>query len=262
MTELVKLEAAAGVAKVTLDRPERLNAWTGELANQLLEILNGVDSDPGVRAVVITGAGRAFSAGADLKAGAPLTPGGKPDVVSRLRTAYNPVIARVRTLPKPVIAAVNGPAAGIGCSLALACDLVIAAEAAYFLMSFVNIGLGLDGGASATLAARVGHARAFEIAALGERISAARALEWGLINRVVEDAELDAAVTALASKLAAGAPGSYASIKRTINHQLYRDFDELLELEATLQQQRAESADFAEGVLAFIQKREARFTGS
>jgi 2-(1,2-epoxy-1,2-dihydrophenyl)acetyl-CoA isomerase len=262
MTELVTLDVADRVARVTLNRPETLNAWTGELARELLEILNGVDNDPGVRSVIITGAGRAFSAGADLKAGAPLTSGGKPDVVSRLRAAYNPVILRVRTLPKPVIAAVNGPAVGIGCSLALACDLLVAAESAYFLMAFVNIGLGLDGGASATLPARVGHARAFEIAALGERISAGQALDWGLVNRVVPDGELDAAVTALASKLAAGPPGSYASIKRTINHQLYGDLEELLELEATLQQQRAESADFAEGVIAFIEKREARFTGS
>jgi 2-(1,2-epoxy-1,2-dihydrophenyl)acetyl-CoA isomerase len=264
MTELVTLDldVADGVAKVTLNRPETLNSWTGELAQELIEVLDGLDRDAGVRAIVITGAGRAFSAGADLKAGAPMTPGGKPDVASRLRTAYNPAILRVRTLPKPVIAAVNGPAVGIGCSLALACDLVVAAESAYFLMAFVNIGLGLDGGASATLPARVGHARAFEIAALGERISASQALEWGLVNRVVDDAELDGAVTALASKLAAGPPGSYATIKRTINHQLYGDFEELLDLEATLQQQRAESADFAEGVLAFIQKREARFTGS
>ncbi len=261
MTGLVALDVADAVAKVTLNRPETLNAWTGELAHELIGVLDGLDQDAEVRAIVITGAGRAFSAGADLKAGAPLTPGGKPDVVSRLRTAYNPVIVRVRTLPKPVIAAVNGPAVGIGCSLALACDLIVAAESAYFLMAFVNIGLGLDGGASATLPARVGHARAFEIAALGERISAAQALDWGLVNRVVPNDELEATVSALAQKLAAGPPGSYTSIKRTINHQLYGDFEALLEFEATLQQERAESEDFAEGVLAFIQKREARFTG-
>jgi 2-(1,2-epoxy-1,2-dihydrophenyl)acetyl-CoA isomerase len=261
VTELVTLEAAGAVARVMLNRPETLNAWTGELAQELLQILDRVERDPQLRAIVITGAGRAFSAGADLKAGARLTPGGKPDVVSRLRTAYNPVIVRVRTLPKPVIAAVNGPAVGIGCSLALACDLIVAAESAYFLMAFVNIGLGLDGGASATLPARVGHARAFEIAALGERIPASQALDWGLVNGVVGDDELESTVSALAQKLAAGPPGSYASIKRTINHQLYGDFEQLLELEATLQQQRAESEDFAEGVLAFIQKREARFSG-
>jgi 2-(1,2-epoxy-1,2-dihydrophenyl)acetyl-CoA isomerase len=139
--------------------------------------------------------------------------------------------------------------------------LVIAAQSAYFLMAFVNLGLGLDGGASATLPARVGHARAFEIAYLGERIRAPQALEWGLVNRVVADAQFASAVEALAAKLAVGPPGSYASIKRSLNHSLYGPLEELLELEATLQQQRAESSDFAEGVLAFIQKREAEFTG-
>ncbi len=259
--ETLELTVSDRVARVTLNRPQTLNAWTAELAAELLDALNEFERDPGIRVIVITGAGRAFSAGADLKAGAALTPDGKPDVATRLRTAYNPLILRVRTLPKPVIAAVNGPAVGIGCSLALACDLVIAAQSAYFLMAFVNIGLGLDGGASATLPARVGHARAFEIAYLGERISASQALEWGLVNRVVADEQLDAAVEALGARLAAGPPGSYATIKRTINQQSYAHFGELLELEATLQQQRAESSDFAEGVLAFIQKREAEFTG-
>jgi len=127
----------------------------------------------------------------------------------------------VRTIPKPVIAAVNGPAVGIGCSLALAADMIVASESAYFLLAFVNIGLGLDGGASATLAERVGHARAFEIAYLGERIPAATALDWGLVNRVVPDSELEVTVSALAAKLAAGPPGSYANIKRAINAHAY-----------------------------------------
>jgi 2-(1,2-epoxy-1,2-dihydrophenyl)acetyl-CoA isomerase len=259
--EAVELTVSGRVARVTLNRPQALNAWTAELAAELLVVLGELERDPEIRVIVITGAGRAFSAGADLKAGAPPTPEGKPDVATRLRTAYNPLILRIRTLPKPVIAAVNGPAVGIGCSLALACDLVIAAHSAYFLMAFVNIGLGLDGGASATLPARVGHARAFEIAYLGERIRAPQALEWGLVNRVVADAQFASAVEALAAKLAVGPPGSYASIKRSLNHSLYGPLEELLELEATLQQQRAESSDFAEGVLAFIQKREAEFTG-
>ncbi|MGI8572807.1 MAG: enoyl-CoA hydratase/isomerase family protein [Solirubrobacteraceae bacterium] len=259
--QTVELTMSDRVAHVTLNRPQALNAWTAELAAELLDVLGELEQDPETRVIVITGAGRAFSAGADLKAGAPPTPEGKPDVATRLRTAYNPLILRVRTLPKPVIAAVNGPAVGIGCSLALACDLVVAARSAYFLMAFVNIGLGLDGGASATLPARVGHARAFEIAYLGERIRAPQALEWGLVNRVVADEQFEPTVAALAAQLAAGPPGSYASIKRSINHSQYPDFEELLELEVTLQQQRAESSDFAEGVLAFIQKREAKFTG-
>jgi 2-(1,2-epoxy-1,2-dihydrophenyl)acetyl-CoA isomerase len=189
-----------------------------------------------------------------------LTGSGRPDVLTPLRSLYNPLVLRVRTVSKPVIAAVNGPAVGIGCSLALACDLVLAAESAYFLLAFVNIGLGLDGGASMTLAARVGHARAFEIAYLGERLGAEQALEWGLINRVVPDDEFRASATELAARLAAGPPGSYATIKRTLNARTYDGFDALLDLEATLQQERAESADFIESVQAFMQKRKPEFT--
>jgi 2-(1,2-epoxy-1,2-dihydrophenyl)acetyl-CoA isomerase len=259
--ETVKLEADAGVARIVLNRPEALNAWTRQLGEDLLSALDRAAEDPDVRAIVLTGEGRAFSSGADLKTGGEIGPDGKPDVLTRLRSIYNPLILRMRTLPKPVIAAVNGPAVGIGCSLALAADLIVAAESAYFLLAFVNIGLGLDGGASHTLPARVGHARAFEIAYLGERIPAPLALEWGLINRVVPEGELDQEVHALAQRLAAGPPGSYANIKRTINDRLYDGFEQLLDLEAVLQQQRAGSADFMEGVLAFMQKRPAKFTG-
>jgi 2-(1,2-epoxy-1,2-dihydrophenyl)acetyl-CoA isomerase len=229
----------------------------------MLSALNKAAVDSDVRAIVFTGEGRAFSSGADLKAGAgELGANGKPDVRTRLRTVYHPLILGMRTVPKPVIAAVNGPAVGIGCSLALAADLIVAAESAYFLLAFVNIGLSLDGGASRTLPARVGHARAFEIAYLGERIAAAQAVDWGLINRVVPDEELDDAVEELAARLASGPPGSHANIKRTINDRLYAGFEDLLDLEAALQQERAESQDFIEGVLAFMQKRPANFTGS
>jgi len=160
-----------------------------------------------------------------------------------------------------VIAAVNGPAVGIGCSLALASDLIVAARSAYFLMAFVNIGLALDGGASQTLVARVGHARAFQIAYLGERIAADQARDWGLINEVVDDETFEARVNELATRLAAGPPGSYAAIKRAINQTAYDGFGQQLELEAALQQERAGSKDFVEGVTAFLQKRPASFTG-
>jgi 2-(1,2-epoxy-1,2-dihydrophenyl)acetyl-CoA isomerase len=260
--ETVKLETTSGVARIVLNRPQALNAWTRQLGEDMLSALHKVADDQEVRAIVFTGEGRAFSSGADLKAGGELGADGKVDVLTRLRTVYHPLIRGVRTVPKPVIAAVNGPAVGIGCSLALATDLIIAAQSAYFLLAFVNVGLGLDGGASLTLPARVGHARAFEIAYLGERIAAPQALEWGLINRVVPDDELDDAVAALAERLASGPPGSYANIKRTINDRLFVGFEDLLELEAVLQQERAESADFVEGVLAFTQKRPASFTGS
>ncbi len=260
--DTVQLRRSEGVAWVTMDRPDALNAWTRQLGRELHEAIDQAADDPEVRAIVLTGAGRAFSAGADLKEGGePSSVTGSVDVLTPLREIYNPLILRVRTVPKPVIAAVNGPAAGIGCSLALAADLIVAARSAYFLLAFVNIGLGLDGGASQSLVARVGHARAFEIAYLGERVSAEQAADWNLINRVVEDAQLDSCAGELAARLAAGPPGSYATIKRTINERAYAGFAELLELEAVLQQERAQSTDFMEGVLAFMQKRPAEFTG-
>jgi 2-(1,2-epoxy-1,2-dihydrophenyl)acetyl-CoA isomerase len=260
--ETVEVTRADRVAWISLNRPEALNAWTYQLGRELTVAIDDAAADPDVRVIVLTGAGRAFSSGADLKAGHAAGPDGKPDVQTPLREIYNPLILRVRTVPKPVIAAVNGPAVGIGCSLALAADLIFAARSAYFLLAFVNIGLGLDGGASQTLAARVGHARAFQIAYLGERVTADQAEQWNLVNEVVEDDQLKARVTELAGKLGAGPPGSYASIKRTINERAYAGFEELLDLEARLQQERASSADFVEGVLAFMQKRPANFTGS
>jgi 2-(1,2-epoxy-1,2-dihydrophenyl)acetyl-CoA isomerase len=260
--QTVQLQIDRGVAWITLNRPEALNAWTLELGEDLASALDSAAEDAAVRAIVLTGAGRAFSSGADLKAVGDLGQDGKPDVLGRLRGTYNPLILRVRTIPKPVVAAVNGPAVGIGCSLALASDLIVTAQSAYFLLAFVNIGLGLDGGASAFLPARLGHGRAFELAYLGERLPAAQALEWGLVNRLVPDGELEAEAAALAARLAAGPPGSYASIKRTINDQLYPRLEQLLDDEAVLQQERVRSADFTEGVLALVEKRPAAFTGA
>jgi 2-(1,2-epoxy-1,2-dihydrophenyl)acetyl-CoA isomerase len=260
--QTVEYTTADRVAWIVLNRPDALNAWTRELGDDMRSALKHAAGDPDVRAIVFTGAGRAFSSGADLKSGSEFGENGKPDVLTRLRASYNPLIHLVRTVPKPVVAAVNGPAVGIGCSLALACDLILAGESAYFLLAFVNIGLGLDGGASQSLAARLGHTRAFEMAYLGERITGAQAADWGLVNRVVADAELGPATTELATRLASGPPGSYANIKRTLNDRFYAGFDELLDLEAVLQQERAESADFMEGVLAFMQKRKPEFTGN
>jgi 2-(1,2-epoxy-1,2-dihydrophenyl)acetyl-CoA isomerase len=260
--ETIECRRSGGVAWLVLNRPDALNAWTRQLGEELTQALEEVAADPAVRAIVLTGAGRAFSSGADLRSGiGSVTEAGAPDVRTELREVYHPLILRVRTLPKPVIAAVNGPAVGIGASLALACDLIVAAQSAYFLMAFVNIGLGLDGGASHTLVARVGHARAFEIAYLGERIPAETALVWGLVNEVVADDQLTDRATALAQRLAAGPPGSYAAIKRTINDRAYAGFGDLLDLEADVQQERAASKDFGEGVIAFLQKRPPTFTG-
>jgi 2-(1,2-epoxy-1,2-dihydrophenyl)acetyl-CoA isomerase len=164
-------------------------------------------------------------------------------------------------MPKPVVAAVNGPAVGIGLSLALAADLVIARESAYFLLAFVNIGLVPDGGSSLFVPERVGFARATEMAMLGERIPARQALEWGLINRVAADEDFERDVDALAHRLASGPTGSYAGTKRQLNSWLYGRMDDQLALEADIQQESAESGDFLEGVQAFLEKRPARFGG-
>jgi 2-(1,2-epoxy-1,2-dihydrophenyl)acetyl-CoA isomerase len=213
--------------------------------------------------VVITGAGRAFSSGADLKdaGGGDLTPDGRPDVYKVLTERYHPIMQAIRELPKPVIAAVNGPAVGIGCSLALCCDLIVAAESAYFLLAFVNIGLVPDGGSSLFVPTRIGMARATELAMLGERLPAARALQWGLINRVVPNEELVQQTHDLASRLASGPTRSYAGTKRQINNWLYPRMAEQLELEAQIQREMAGSDDFLEGATAFVEKRPARFSG-
>ncbi|MBV9819125.1 MAG: enoyl-CoA hydratase [Solirubrobacterales bacterium] len=260
--ETVDCQLVDGVAWVTLNRPDALNAVTWQVGEDLRTALEDAAGEPRARAVVVTGAGRAFSSGADLRDRSLRGEDDGFDVLTILREVLNPVILRVRTLEKPVIAAVNGPAVGVGCSLALAADLIVAARSAYFLLAFVNIGLGLDGGASQSLPARVGHARAMEMALLGERIDAEQAAAWGLANRVVDDEQLRPAVTDLAGKLAAGPPGSYAAIKRTVNERSFQGFAELLDLEAVVQQERAESEDFGEGVAAFTERRPASFTGA
>lgn len=260
--ETVNIYRSGAAAKLELNRPDQLNAWDKALGLELLDAVRKLAVDRKVRAVLITGAGRAFSSGADLKNGPDLNPAGYPDVYSVLTGRYHPIITGIRDMAKPVVAAVNGAAAGIGLSLALACDLVIAAESAYFLLAFVNIGLVPDGGSSLLVPSRIGFARAAELSMLGERLPAPKALDWGLINQVWPDAELAAKADALISRLAAGPTRSYAGTKRQLNKWLYEHIDGQLEFEAQIQQQMAESGDFAEGVAAFTEKRKARFTGT
>jgi 2-(1,2-epoxy-1,2-dihydrophenyl)acetyl-CoA isomerase len=248
--------------RIELNRPESMNAWNVQLGLDLRAAVEEAAEDDSVRSVTITGAGRGFSSGADLKAGFEPTPEGHPDVGSTLRDRYHPIITGIRRMPKPVLAAVNGPAVGIGCSLALACDLIVARESAYFLLAFVNIGLVPDGGSSLFIPARVGHTRAADMAMLGERIPAPQALEWGLINRVAADDAFDAEVDTLAERLATGPTGSYAGSKRQLNAWIYPRMDEQLELEAAIQQEMAASGDFREGVQAFLAKRPPEFKGS
>jgi 2-(1,2-epoxy-1,2-dihydrophenyl)acetyl-CoA isomerase len=262
--ETVNVHREGAAATIELNRPETLNAWNAQLGHDLLAAVSAVAEDDAVRAVVLTGAGRAFSAGADLRdlAGREeRTPEGVPNVRLALTERYHPIITTIRTMPKPVLAAVNGPAVGIGLSLALAADLVVAAESAYLLLAFVNIGLVPDGGSSLFVPTRVGFARATEMAMLGERVPAAQALDWGLVNRVVPDDAFAGEVAALRDRLAAGPTRSYAGAKRELNHWLYARMDEQLELEADLQQEMVGSPDFAEGVAAFIEKRPPAFQG-
>ncbi|MFN2612571.1 MAG: enoyl-CoA hydratase-related protein [Solirubrobacterales bacterium] len=247
---------------ILLNRPQALNAWNEQLGLDLRQALSSIAGDPEARAVMITGAGRAFSSGADLKEQRTDDGGGPPDLSQRLRELYNPSILAIREMPKPVIAAVNGPAVGIGCSLALACDLVLAAESAYFLLAFVNIGLIPDGGVTATGPARAGFARATEMAMLGERVPARQALDWGLANRVHPDDQLLGAATELLGHLAAGPTASYANAKRLLNRRLLAGLGDQLEAEADAQREQGRTADFVEGVIAFAEKRPATFTGA
>ncbi len=262
--ETVNLWRDGGAAKIELNRPDSMNAWNTQFGVDLLAAVYECHYDDSVRAVMVTGAGRGFSSGADLKAmgDTQVTPNGKPDVYTRLTQVYHPIIRGLRNLPKPVVAAVNGPAVGIGLSLALASDLIVAKESAYLLLAFVNIGLVPDGGSSFFVPTKAGFQRAMEMALLGEKVPAPKALEWGLVNRVYADDEFDAESEALLQRLAAGPTKSYAGTKRQLNAWAYRGMEDQLELEANVQREMAASDDFVEGVMAFMQKRATDFKGA
>jgi 2-(1,2-epoxy-1,2-dihydrophenyl)acetyl-CoA isomerase len=258
----VNLIRRGGAAIIELNSPERMNAWSDQLSAELLQAVESVADDTSIRAAMVTGTGRAFSSGADLKEGIELYKTGDFDPGKILIERYHPIITGIREMAKPVVAAVNGPVAGVGVSLALACDLVVAAESSYFSLAFVNIGLVPDGGSSLFVPSRVGFGRAAEMAMLGEPVAAAQAEQWGLINRVYADAVFKDEANALLDRLAAGPTRSYAGAKRQLNNWLYSTMAQQLELEATIQREVARSADFGEGIAAFIEKRPTKFTGA
>jgi 2-(1,2-epoxy-1,2-dihydrophenyl)acetyl-CoA isomerase len=244
-----------GVLTITLNRPEVLNALTRETQKQLVGALKDARADD-VRAVVLTGAGRGFCVGQDLTEFRE----GADDISDRLRKNYHPTVLAIRSLEKPVIAAVNGPAAGAGLSLACACDLRIAADSATFVPAFINIGLIPDGGGTYFIARLLGPARAFEWMSSGRRLSAAEAHAWGLVSEVVEAEQLAARVAELAESYAQLPTRGVGMTKRLFNHAPHKTLDEQLELEAQLQAAATKTEDFREGVAAFLEKRDPRFS--
>ena len=246
-----------GVLTMTLNRPHVLNAITPELLDSLGDALRSAGADDAIRAVVITGSGRGFCSGQDLRYAAQ---SGNLDVQTILRDHYAPAIRLMRTLEKPIIAAVNGVAAGAGFSLALAADFRIAAESATFVQAFVRIGLVPDMGSTYFLPRLIGMARATELAMLGDMVPASRALDLGLVNAVVPDGRLAGEAAELAARLARG-PRSIGLIKRALEPSLTNELEAQLEVEATVQGEATTTADFFEGVGAFLGKRTAQFTG-
>ncbi len=256
---LVSMEA--GVLTLTLNRPEKLNAFNPEMHQALRQGLERAADEPEVRAVLLTGAGRGFCAGQDLSE-RDVSPGAAPiDLSVSLGSHYNPLVRRLRALPKPIVCAVNGVAAGAGANIALACDVVLAARTARFVQAFSRIGLIPDSGGTYFLPRLVGTARAMGLALLAESIGAEQAEAWGLIWKAVEDAGLAHEANALARRLASGPTQGYGLLKRALYASSGNSLDAQLDLERDLQRQAGLSSDYREGVSAFKEKREPRFAG-
>ena len=256
--ETITLSIADDIATITLNRPERLNAMPPQMADEISDALDNLE---GARALIITGEGRAFCSGADLQARGGATSVGASGPYGALTRAYNPTMVKLSKLNVPIVTAVNGPAAGIGCSLALCSDFAIAGKSGYFLQAFVNIGLVPDGGASWMLPRLIGKARATQMMMLGEKISGDQAAEWGLIYKCVEDADLQAEVRALATKLANGPTLALGIMRQNIAAALEMDYANALTREAEGQRIAGASADAMEGGLSFLQKRKPAFLG-
>jgi 2-(1,2-epoxy-1,2-dihydrophenyl)acetyl-CoA isomerase len=248
----------AGVLSVTLNRPDKLNAFNPQMHKLLRDALEQALDDQGVRAVLLTGAGRAFCSGQDLSERDKEAP---IDLSVSLGSNYNPLVRRLRALPKPVVCAVNGVAAGAGANIALACDIVLAARSASFVQSFSKLGLVPDSGGTYFLPRLVGTARAMGLALLGERLSAEDAERWGLIWKAVDDSRLMEEATAIASTLAAGPTKGYGLVKKALYASAGNSLDAQLDLERDLQREAGFSEDYREGVAAFMQKRTPNYKG-
>ncbi len=259
MADHILVERNGDVTTLRLNNPAAMNAIDAEMAEALTtEMRLSVGRS---RAIVLAGHARAFCAGANLGNRDLNAKSDDFDAGARLESSFNPLMVAIRNSPVPIISAVRGAAAGIGASIALACDMIVAADSGYFLQAFRRIGLVPDGGSALLLAHTVGRVRAMELMLLGERLPAPRALEWGLINRVVPDEDVELAAANLARDLAAGPTYALGLIRRAAWHALSADWEQQLATERALQREAGRSPDFAEGVSAFLQKREAKFTG-
>lgn len=256
--EKLTYEMTDGVAVIRLNDPATLNAMSQQMGEELLHALKEGEREG--RALLLTGEGRAFCSGANLSASGFDLSDPHRDVGGRLDALFNPVIIQIRNCPKPVVTAVRGAAAGVGCGIALAGDLIMAGESGYFLQAFRHVGLGPDGGSSYLISRAAGRVRAMEMMLLGERIPAAKALEWGLINRVVPDDDLEKAALSLAGELARG-PFSLGNIKKVAWAAVDASLEAALSLERLSQRENGRSDDFVEGVTAFREKRKPEFKG-
>jgi 2-(1,2-epoxy-1,2-dihydrophenyl)acetyl-CoA isomerase len=258
--ESIRFEIAAGVATLTLSRPDRLNSFTVAMHGEVRAALDAVRADRSVRCLVLTGAGRGFCAGQDLNDRA-VAPGAAVDLGQSIETYYKPLVLNLRSLPLPVIGAINGVAAGAGANIALACDIVIAARSASFVQSFAKLGLVPDAGGTWILPRTVGTVRAMGLALLGEKLMADQAAQWGLIWKCVDDDSLMPTVMTMAAQLAAGPTRGYARTKQAIYGAGLLDLEQALDRERDMQRELGQSEDYREGVAAFMDKRTPKFTG-
>ncbi|HEY3630798.1 MAG TPA: enoyl-CoA hydratase-related protein [Jatrophihabitantaceae bacterium] len=261
MTDALLVDHSDGVATVTLNRPDAMNSLSIELKEALVAAVRDLAADDSVRAVVLTGAGRAFCVGQDLREHKAMLDSGDPQPLRTVVDHYNPITSGLAHLPKPVIAAVNGVAAGAGAGFAFACDFRIASAKASFLLAFAGVGLSLDSGASWTLPRLIGSARATALALLGDTVSAEAALEMGLVNAVVEPDRVLPAAHELAARLAAGPTTAYAAIKESLAFAATSTLDEALAKEAEMQERTGATADHPNAVAAFVAKQTPVFTG-